>query len=50
MLITYFFSIGADRTNESEFYGSGKLFGDNNYQSSPGQNINMMGPTTYPGY
>ncbi|GIY58408.1 heterogeneous nuclear ribonucleoprotein F [Caerostris extrusa] len=39
-----------DRTNESDFYGSGKLFGDSAYQSSPGQNINMMGPTTYPGY
>ncbi|KAF8793884.1 heterogeneous nuclear ribonucleoprotein H2-like [Argiope bruennichi] len=39
-----------DRTNESEFYGSGKLFGDNSYQSSPGQGLGMMGPTTYPGY
>ncbi|GFS70773.1 heterogeneous nuclear ribonucleoprotein F, partial [Nephila pilipes] len=39
-----------DRTNESEFYGSGKLFGDNSYQSSSGQGINMMGPTIYPGY
>ncbi|GFY76188.1 heterogeneous nuclear ribonucleoprotein H [Trichonephila inaurata madagascariensis] len=39
-----------DRTNESEFYGSGKLFGDNSYQSPTSQGLNMMGPTTYPGY
>lgn len=38
------------RTSESEYYGSGKLFGDNNYQSSGGQNMNMMGATTYPGF
>ncbi|XP_054714379.1 heterogeneous nuclear ribonucleoprotein H2-like [Uloborus diversus] len=42
---------GSDsRGGESEFYGSGKLFGDSSYQSSPGQGMNMMGPTTYPGF
>ncbi|KAG8191728.1 hypothetical protein JTE90_008792 [Oedothorax gibbosus] len=39
---------GADNSNESDFYGSGKLFGGNSYQPSSGQG--MMGPTTYPGY
>ncbi|KFM77833.1 Heterogeneous nuclear ribonucleoprotein H, partial [Stegodyphus mimosarum] len=42
---------GADsRANESEFYGSGKLFGDSSYQSSVGQGMNMMSATTYPGF
>ncbi|XP_071039079.1 heterogeneous nuclear ribonucleoprotein H3 isoform X2 [Parasteatoda tepidariorum] len=41
----------SDRGTDSDFFGSGKLFGGNNYQSGGNnRDLSMMGPTTYPGF